>query len=55
MNTEIKDKNFKYLDTNENENTTIQNLWAAAKANSYREVHSNMDIQKKKKRKKNLK
>ena len=29
---EIKDKIKKYLETNDNENTTTQNLWYAAKA-----------------------
>ena len=29
---EIKEKNRKYLETNDNENTTTQNLWDAAKA-----------------------
>ena len=29
---EIKEEIKKYLDTNDNENTTIQNLWDAAKA-----------------------
>ena len=29
---EIKGKIKKYLETNDNENTTIQNLWDAAKA-----------------------
>ena len=28
----IKEKIKNYLDTNDNENTTIQNLWDAAKA-----------------------
>ena len=29
---EIKEEVKKYLETNDNENTTIQNLWDAAKA-----------------------
>ena len=29
---EIKKENRKYLETNENENTMVQNLWNAAKA-----------------------
>ena len=29
---EIKEEMKKYLETNDNENTTIQNLWDAAKA-----------------------
>ena len=29
---EIKEENEKYLETNENENMTIQNLWDPAKA-----------------------
>ena len=32
VNNEIKEKIRKYLKTNENENTTFQNLWDAAKA-----------------------
>ena len=32
VNEEIKKEIRKYLKTNENENTTIQNLWDAAKA-----------------------
>ena len=32
VNEEIKDKVRKYLETNENKNTTFQNLWDAAKA-----------------------
>ena len=30
--TEVKEEIKKYLETNENENTTIQNLWDTAKA-----------------------
>ena len=32
VNNEIKQEIKKYLETNDNENTTIQNLWDAAKA-----------------------
>ena len=32
MTGEIKEEIKKYLETNDNENTTIQNLWDAAKA-----------------------
>ena len=32
VNNEIKGKNLKFLETNENELTTIQNLWDTAKA-----------------------
>ena len=32
INKEIKEEIKKYLETNENENTTYQNLWEAAKA-----------------------
>ena len=32
MTEEIKEEIKKYLETNHNENTTIQNLWDAAKA-----------------------
>ena len=31
MNQEIKDEIEKYVETNENENTTVKNLWDAAK------------------------
>ena len=37
---EIKEKIKKYLETNDNENMTAQNLWDAAKA-VLREVYSN--------------
>ena len=36
---EIKEKIKRYLETNENENTTIQNLWDSGKQ-SKREIHS---------------
>ena len=32
INEEIKEENKKYLETNDNENMTTQNLWDAAKA-----------------------
>ena len=32
VNDEIKEEIKKYLETNDNENTTIQNLWDATKA-----------------------
>ena len=32
VNEELKKEIKKYLETNDNENTTIQNLWDAAKA-----------------------
>ena len=32
INNEIKEEMRKYLETNNNENTTLQNLWDAAKA-----------------------
>ena len=32
VNNEIKEEILKYLETNDNENTSIQNLWNAAKA-----------------------
>ena len=38
---EIKEEVKKYLETNDNENTTIQNLWEAAKNSSKMEVYSN--------------
>ena len=39
---EIKEEIKKYLETNDNENTTIQNLWDAAKAvlrGKFTEIH----------------
>ena len=33
VNNEIKEEIKRYLETNENENTTIQNLWGTGKAN----------------------
>ena len=33
--------NLKILETNDNENTTIQNLWDAGRSSSKREVYSN--------------
>ena len=41
---EIKKDNKKYLETNENENTMIQNLWDTAKAKSKREVYSDTSL-----------
>ena len=38
---DIKEEIKKHLETNDNENTMIQNLWGAAKACSNREVYSN--------------
>ena len=40
---EIKEEMKKYLETNDNENTMIQNLWDAAKA-VLREVYSNTSL-----------
>ena len=31
VNQEIKEEIYKYMETNENENTMVQNLWNAAK------------------------
>ena len=50
---EIKEKIKKYLETNDNENTTIQNLWDAAKTILRGEVHSDTGLLQK--NKKNLK
>ena len=44
---EIKEEIKKYLETNDNENTKIQNLWDAAKAVNFpskREVYSNTSL-----------
>ena len=38
---EIKREIKKFLETNDNENTTTQNLWNANKSSSKREVYSN--------------
>ena len=38
---EIKEEIKKYLETNDNENMTTQNLWDAANSSSKREVYSN--------------
>ena len=38
---EIKREIKKFLETNDNENTTTHNLWGAAKAVSKRQVYSN--------------
>ena len=38
---EIKREIKKFLETNDNENTTTQNLWDEAKSSSKREVYSN--------------
>ena len=42
---EIREEIKKFLETNENEHTTAQNLWDTAKAE--RELHTNTDISKK--------
>ena len=38
---EIKEEVKKYIETNDNENTTTQNLWDAAEVVPRREVYSN--------------
>ena len=43
---EIKEEIKKYLETNDNENTTTQHLWDAAKSSSKREVYSNTSLPK---------
>ena len=40
----------KYLETNDNENTTIQNIWDAAKAFLKREIHSDTGLPQKRKK-----
>ena len=45
VNAEIKREIKKYLATNDNENTTIQNLWKAAK--QFLEVHSSTGLPQK--------
>ena len=44
VNEEIKGEIKKYLETNENENTTCQNLWDTAKSSSKREVYSDTGL-----------
>ena len=44
---EIKEEIKKYLETNYNENTMIQNLWNTAKSSSKREVYSNTSLPQK--------
>ena len=44
VNNEIKEKIKRYLKTNENENTTIQNLWHTAKAVLRGKIHSNTGL-----------
>ena len=41
INEEIKEEIKTYLETNENESMTIQNLWDTAKSSSKKEVYSN--------------
>ena len=48
---EIKREIKKFLETNDNENTTTQNLWNANKSSSKREVYSNTILPHKKKSK----
>ena len=50
FNKEIKKEIRKYLKTNENGNTTSQNLWDSAKSSSKREVASNRDPTSRKKK-----
>lgn len=44
VNQEIKEEIKKYIETNDNESTTVQNLWDAVKVGSKREVHSNTGL-----------
>ena len=56
VNEEIKKEIKKYLETNDNEDTTTQNLWDAAKAVLRRKfIAIEAFLKKKKKKKKNLK
>ena len=41
---EIKEEIKKYLETNDNGDTTTQNLWDTAKSSSKREVYSNTSL-----------
>ena len=43
VNQKIKEEIKKYMEANENENTTAQNLWDAAKAVLKREVYCQID------------
>ena len=53
VNEEIKEEIKKYLDTDNNENSTMQNP-GCSKSRTYMEVHSNIGLPQKK-NKKNLK
>ena len=44
---EIKEKIKKYLETNDNENTTLQKSMGYSKSNSWPEVHSHIGLAQK--------
>ena len=44
VNQEIKEELKRFMETNENEDTTIQNLWDTAKAGMRGEIHHNTSI-----------
>ena len=41
---QIKEDSKKYLEANDNKDTTIQNLWGCSKSNPKREVYSNTSL-----------
>ena len=47
MKNDIREKIKTFLETNENELTTIQNLWDTGKSSPESEVHSNTGLPKK--------
>ena len=53
MTEEIKREIKKFLETNDNEDTTTQNLWDCSKSSSKRKVHSNTGIPQETRKKSN--
>ena len=47
VNQEIREELKRFMETNENEDTTLQNLWDAAKAVLMGEIHCNTSIHSK--------
>ena len=55
VNNEVKEEIKRYLETNENEDTTIQNLWDTRRAILRGKIHSITGLSQKKKTRKKLK